>query len=131
MRSKTKSERSEYAAVLGSRGGQARAKKLTPEQRTESARKAARVRWNDGKALKMVRELIDSVESGRLDLERARVCQKICQQELRWAALSLRAQRLGLEDAFFNLEVHPDSVKEYRAVTKQLGEAIRRQGGKS
>ncbi len=33
------------AADLGTRGGAARAKKLTPEQRAEIARKAAAKRW--------------------------------------------------------------------------------------
>jgi hypothetical protein len=33
------------AAQLGRRGGKARAQKLTPEQRAEIARKAARMRW--------------------------------------------------------------------------------------
>jgi hypothetical protein len=33
------------AASLGKLGGKARAKKLTPEQRRESARKAAQARW--------------------------------------------------------------------------------------
>ena len=33
------------AAQLGRLGGAARAKKLTPEQRTEAARKAATTRW--------------------------------------------------------------------------------------
>lgn len=35
------------AKSLGSRGGKARAKKLTPEQRSEIARKAAATRWGD------------------------------------------------------------------------------------
>jgi hypothetical protein len=33
------------AAELGARGGKARARKLSPEQRTEIARAAAAVRW--------------------------------------------------------------------------------------
>jgi len=33
------------AAELGRRGGTARARKMTPEQRTEAARKAAAKRW--------------------------------------------------------------------------------------
>ena len=36
---------SSAAAELGKRGGAARARKLTPEQRTEIARKAAAGRW--------------------------------------------------------------------------------------
>jgi hypothetical protein len=31
----------------GKKGGKARAKKLTPEQRSEAARKAARARWGN------------------------------------------------------------------------------------
>jgi len=34
------------AVLLGRRGGKATAKKLTPEQRKEAARKAARARWS-------------------------------------------------------------------------------------
>lgn len=36
------------AATLGKLGGAARARKLTPEQRTEIARKAAAKRWQQG-----------------------------------------------------------------------------------
>jgi hypothetical protein len=32
----------------GLKGGRARAEKLTPEQRSEAARKAARARWSSG-----------------------------------------------------------------------------------
>ena len=42
---KKKSELSQYLAKLGRRGGKATAKKMTAEQRKESARKAARARW--------------------------------------------------------------------------------------
>jgi hypothetical protein len=35
----------EYFAKIAKQGGQARAKKLTPEQRKASARKAAQARW--------------------------------------------------------------------------------------
>jgi general stress protein YciG len=41
----TKDEMSEYLRKLGRKGGKATAKKLTPEQRKEAARKAARARW--------------------------------------------------------------------------------------
>ncbi|HUD64695.1 MAG TPA: hypothetical protein VMQ17_08960 [Candidatus Sulfotelmatobacter sp.] len=35
----------EHLAKLGKKGGKARAKKMTPEQRKESARKAIQARW--------------------------------------------------------------------------------------
>ena len=38
-------ERTEYARRGGRKGGRARAKKLTPEQRSEIARVAAYARW--------------------------------------------------------------------------------------
>jgi len=41
----TKRERSEMAAALGRQGGKARVKAQTPEQRRESARRAAKARW--------------------------------------------------------------------------------------
>jgi general stress protein YciG len=40
------------AVALGRRGGKATAKKLTPEQRSESARKAAQARWKREKKAK-------------------------------------------------------------------------------
>ena len=53
MRIATGEEEEEYeddgkdpaAKSLGARGGKARAAKLTPEQRSEIARRAARLRW--------------------------------------------------------------------------------------
>jgi hypothetical protein len=46
----TEEERREAARLLGrlggQKGGKARAEKLTPEQRKEIARKAARARWD-------------------------------------------------------------------------------------
>ncbi len=41
----TPEERHAAAVTLGRKGGQVRAKKLTPEQRKEIARKAAEKRW--------------------------------------------------------------------------------------
>jgi hypothetical protein len=47
-----RSPESEAAAMLGrkggAKGGRARAKKLTPEQRSEIAKKAAKARWSKG-----------------------------------------------------------------------------------
>ncbi len=40
-----KVELSKYLADLGRKGGKATAKKLSPEERRESARKAAQARW--------------------------------------------------------------------------------------
>ncbi len=40
-----KSEISKYLAELGRKGGKARVKNQTPEQRKASARKAAQARW--------------------------------------------------------------------------------------
>jgi cytochrome c-type biogenesis protein CcmH/NrfG len=42
------------AVALGRKGGHARAQKLTPEQRSESARKAVRARWE---------KMLDSLEA--------------------------------------------------------------------
>ena len=40
-------ELSSAAAEMGRKGGKARAKKLTPEERSEIAKKAAQKRWED------------------------------------------------------------------------------------
>ncbi len=46
----TEEEKREAARLLGklggSKGGKARAKNMTPEERSESARKAAKARWD-------------------------------------------------------------------------------------
>jgi len=42
----------EFFRQEGKRGGQARAKKLTPKERKESARRAARARWAKAKKKK-------------------------------------------------------------------------------
>jgi len=41
----TKAEIREYFAKFGRKGGKAAAKKLSPEQRKDSARRAAQARW--------------------------------------------------------------------------------------
>jgi hypothetical protein len=48
-----KDELSEYLRKLGRKGGKATAKRLTPEQRKESAKKAAQARWAKHKKIKM------------------------------------------------------------------------------
>jgi len=47
-----KKEIRDYFAKFGKRGGHATAKKMTPEQRKESARKAAQARWAKEKPAK-------------------------------------------------------------------------------
>lgn len=42
-----KSELSKHLAVLGRKGGKARVKNQTPEQRKQSARNAAQARWSE------------------------------------------------------------------------------------
>lgn len=42
---------SKYLAELGRKGGKARGERLTPEQRRESARKAAQARWKQKQQL--------------------------------------------------------------------------------
>lgn len=43
-----KLNKSSYASEFARKGGKARARKLTAAQRTESAKKAARARWDNG-----------------------------------------------------------------------------------
>ena len=45
MKDKTVRKKNEAAVSLGRLGGKARAKKLTVQQRKESAQKAAQARW--------------------------------------------------------------------------------------
>lgn len=61
----------EYFAVISRMGGKARAKKLTPVQRAESARKAAEARWaridknlaESGKRAKALDKTLSALES--------------------------------------------------------------------
>lgn len=46
------------AVALGKRGGHARARNMTAEQRSESARKAIRARW--AKADKLIKQMRDA-----------------------------------------------------------------------
>jgi hypothetical protein len=46
------------AASLGKRGGSARARNLTPEERAEGARKAATSRWQKGPAVLVKKERV-------------------------------------------------------------------------
>lgn len=48
----TKKEIRDYFAKFGKQGGKARAENMTPEQRKESARKAAKARWAKEKPAK-------------------------------------------------------------------------------
>jgi hypothetical protein len=50
VRIMTGKELRDYFAKMGKRGGKARTKNLTPEQRKASARKAAQARWAKKKA---------------------------------------------------------------------------------
>jgi hypothetical protein len=49
-----------YASQFARKGGHARAQKLTPEQRSESARKAVLARW--AKTEKLVEEITDGTK---------------------------------------------------------------------
>jgi hypothetical protein len=65
------------AVSLGRKGGKARAQNLTPEQRSESARKAVEARW--AKADKLVADRKKSAkefEQAQLQAERRRAKQK-------------------------------------------------------
>jgi len=48
----TKKEKDPNAVALGRKGGKARLRTMTPEQRQEIARKAATVRWGKAKIKK-------------------------------------------------------------------------------
>jgi hypothetical protein len=43
----TKQEIREYFAKFGKQGGKARAKNMTPKERSDAARKAVQARWNN------------------------------------------------------------------------------------
>jgi hypothetical protein len=56
------------AVSLGRRGGHARAKKLTAEERSESARKAVEARWEKQKA--DLKKLVSEITEGTKRLEK-------------------------------------------------------------
>jgi hypothetical protein len=58
---------SEHLSQLGKKGGKARAKKMTPEERSDSARKAVEARWAK------TRELVDEINERSKKLEKRAV----------------------------------------------------------
>jgi hypothetical protein len=56
----TKKEITEYFRKFGKEGGKTRARKMTPAQRKESARRAAQARWSHTK--KLVREITEGTK---------------------------------------------------------------------
>jgi hypothetical protein len=52
----------------GIKGGQARAKKMTAEERSESARKAVQARWEKARATK---KSLSSASSGRKNIKKS------------------------------------------------------------
>ena len=70
------------------------------------------------------RKLIQDVEAGSLDLPRARLIRMVCNQQIRLAKLTLRAERSGMDDPFFNMRADRDELKEFERVAKQLSRAI-------
>jgi hypothetical protein len=119
-------ERSEYAAALGQRGGQTRAKNLSPEERTESARNAAKARWNDASAVLTVKDTIRGVENGTVDLEKARVVEGIAKNLNQLAALTHEATQLGIDPGLFTQNVTRKQVRRWKELVKQMTSAIRR-----
>ena len=66
----TKQEIREYFARFGKKGGQARARNMTSEQRSEAARKAVEARW--AKAEKKLHGSMVKLDSAIKDLQAAR-----------------------------------------------------------
>jgi hypothetical protein len=61
------------AVALGRRGGQARAKKLTPEERSDAARKAVEARWAKIDAsLKEMKKNLAKLEAARTRVTQAK-----------------------------------------------------------
>lgn len=60
----TRQQMREAAAAFGREGGKKRAKSMTPEQRRESAQKAAQARWAQ------LRALTKEIKTGTKKLER-------------------------------------------------------------
>jgi hypothetical protein len=52
----TKKEITEYFRKFGKEGGKTRARKMTPAQRKESARRAAHARWSPKKLVREITE---------------------------------------------------------------------------
>jgi hypothetical protein len=59
---------SEYLARLGKKGGQARAKKMTAEERSDAARKAVEARWAREK--EELRSTVADISSRAKELEK-------------------------------------------------------------
>jgi hypothetical protein len=62
----TKKERQAMAALLGSRGGKASRKGLTPEQASELGRKAVTKRWEKWREARALSRIEDSLRDSRV-----------------------------------------------------------------
>jgi len=56
------------AAEMGSKGGTARASKLTPEQRSEAARRAVNARWAKERGIENVAEIARATHAGEMNV---------------------------------------------------------------
>jgi hypothetical protein len=78
----------EYLTQLGKKGGKARAKKMTAEERIESARRAANARWS-----KQNKDLTELAERSKETAERSKELLKTAQANERRALARLAKQK--------------------------------------
>jgi hypothetical protein len=114
----------DYAVVLGRRGGKARAKKLTAEERSSSASAAAKKRWSMHRPLGLLRSSIENLRSGDLTVTKAQLLRDVHRLQLRIAELSQTAEAAGITSDFVNQYVEAESVMEFRALLKEFGALI-------
>jgi len=78
--------------------------------------------------LSNVRQAIQEVQTGSLDLTVAKVMRTRWNLVIRFAKLKLRAERLGMDDPLFGVKDGPSvdrsELKEFQNLVKQLSKAI-------
>jgi hypothetical protein len=76
--------------------------------------------------LSNVRKAIREVQTGSLDLPRARLIRATCNQWIALAKLNLRAERFGVNDGFFKdaPSVDRSELKRFQNLVKELSTAI-------
>lgn len=78
----------------GKRGGPARAAKLTPEQRSESARRAVQARWAKGKTVGRRRKEINEAPPAATALDTSKKALHLCLKRIKEAKDETEIRRL-------------------------------------
>src|ERR1019366_4440954 len=113
-------KRSDFVKA-GSEGGKLAASKMTPQQRTERARKGGKARQ-----ARQIAECIAKIKDGRLDLVRARLIAQVQRLRVQLLKLTARAHASGSDIPFFaGPAVTKEQIEDAETALRELRNAIK------